>query len=250
MRLTKEDLDALRKDLTGLARSGRSLESISRALVGHLRTTLKDENGEPALALVRFFKTHVYSDLPPDLQQFADRWIPEEDRPEWLRCLTLLATDGDEPRWRNRRESAGHQAVPLLSEEMVLGAPMIAQMIREFGLSISEVVNPAPDLIVQSTATYGIFHIPEAQESPYIPDQADFVKPYGIHSVLGFGGLLPNADLWTIIMFSRLPISKETAASFRRIASGLTVTLIPFAEKTFTETRAAAQAGGSTAQGR
>ncbi|MCA1733338.1 MAG: hypothetical protein LC732_07010 [Acidobacteria bacterium] len=67
--------------------------------------------------------------------------------------------------------------------------------------------------------------------------------------MLGFGGLLPNADLWTIIMFSRLPISKQTAASFRRIASGLTVTLIPFVEKTFTETPTAQQAGNSTAQG-
>ena len=247
MHLSKEGLDALRKDLTGLARSGSSLESISHALVEHLRSTLKDEKGEPALALVRFFKTHVYSDLPPDLQRFADRWIPEGDRPEWLRCLTLLATDGDEPRWKDRKESAAHQAVPLLSEEMVLGAPMIAQLIREFGLSITAVVNPAPDLIVQATATYGIFHIPEAQESPHIPAQEEFVKPYGIHSVLGFGGLLPNADLWTIIMFSRLPISKETAASFRRIASGLTVTLIPFVEKTFTETPAPQQAGSSTA---
>lgn len=241
MHLTTEDLAALRKDLTGLARSERSMESIGRALVQHLRTTLKDERGQPTLALVRFFKTHLYTELPDELRAFADRSIPEGERPEWLRCLTLLATDGDKPEWRSRQESRGHQAIPLVSEEMVLEAPMITQLITQFGLSIAAVVNPDPDLIVESTNTYGIFHIPEAQGSPYIPAQTEFVVPYGVRSVLGFGGLLPNADLWTTIMFSRLPISKQTAESFRRIASGLTVALIPYADKTFTETPSSPQ---------
>lgn len=236
LRLSPEDLAELRQEMTRIARNGSSIESIARDLVDYLFGRVRDEQGEPALALVRFFKTHLYSDLPVELRAWADRSAPGADRPEWLRCLTLLATRGAQPAWCRCEDSVAHRAVPLMSEEMVREAPMIAQLIREFGLSIATVVHPDPDLIVEATRTYGIFHVTDAPASPYIPAQEEFVIPHGIRSVLGFGGLLPNADLWTIIMFARVPISKRSAESFKRIASGLTVTMIPFADKTFRET--------------
>lgn len=73
MHLTPEDLASLRKDLTALARSGRSLESIGRTLVQHLRTTLRDEQGQPALALVRFYADKTFTETPSSPQRVAER---------------------------------------------------------------------------------------------------------------------------------------------------------------------------------
>lgn len=48
--------------------------------------------------------------------------------------------------------------------------------------------------------TYGVFHVAEARESAYVPAQADFVVPYGIRSVVGFGGPLATGDLFAVIL--------------------------------------------------
>ena len=49
--------------------------------------------------------------------------------------------------------------------------------------------------------TYNVFHVPEAFDNPLIPAQEDFVLPYRIKSVLGFGGLLPSGDIFAVILF-------------------------------------------------
>ena len=100
--------------LTGAAE--RAVEFFLRELV--------DEDGGPACALVRFFKTHPYADLPHELQDLVQNSVPDP-APD-LRCLTLLATRGQEPAWNATEHSRGHRAIPLVSEEMVRQAPMIA----------------------------------------------------------------------------------------------------------------------------
>lgn len=51
-----------------------------------------------------------------------------------------------------------------------------------------------------------------------MPAQASFVVPLGIRSVIGFGGLLPSRELFTLIVFSKAPISKEVAGLFKSLA--------------------------------
>jgi hypothetical protein len=147
-----------------------------------------------------------------------------------MRCLTLLATVGDERQWNDRRVSLGHQAIPLPSEEIVSRAPMIAQLIQQFGLGIRDIVRPASDVVRNLEGkTYGVFHVAEAAGSPYIPAQAAFVQRYDIRSVLGFGGSVAGADLFAVILFSRVPISQESADRFRTIALDVKAALVPFA---------------------
>ena len=169
-------------------------------------------------ALVRFYKTHSFGGLPADDQAFARRLLGSVHPTPGLKCLTLLSTAGDEPAWNSPRESRGHRAIPLPSVQMVENAPMIASLIRQFGLTIEAVVNPPAMAETLAGKTYNVFHVPEALGNTAIPAQDDFVIPYRIRSALGFGGVLRTGDLFAVIMFSKVPIPEETASRFRNIA--------------------------------
>lgn len=96
---------------------------------------------------------------------------------------------------------------------------MIAQLVREFGLDLAAVVQPAPEVVRDTKGRkYGVFYVAEARGSPYIPAQAEFVEKYGVRSVVGFGGTLATGDLFAVILFSRVHIDAAAADRFRAIA--------------------------------
>ena len=76
--------------------------------------------------------------------------------------------------------------------------------------------------------TFNTFHIAHAVDSPYIPAQDDFVKPYGVKSVLGFGGVLSSGELFVVIMFSKVSISASTASSFHDLSANVKEAVEPF----------------------
>ena len=89
-------------------------------------------------------------------------------------------------------------------------------------------MTPDPRLIGDlEQRTYNTFYLPEASGSPYIPAQEEFVTPFGIKSVLGFGGVLTSGHLFAIIMFSKTPIPRETAESFRKLAPNVKAAVLP-----------------------
>jgi hypothetical protein len=158
-----------------------------------------------------------------------------------MRCLTLLGSVGDQPTWNGRRSSTGHQAIPLPSADIIEKAPMIAQLVRQFGLELTDIVQPTTDLVRGlGGKTYGVFHVPEAPGSPYIPAQKDFVLKFGIRSVVGFGGSLPSDDLFAVILFARVPISSETADRFRNLALDVKSGFFPYREREIFNSEAAA----------
>lgn len=216
--------------LRKLGVGANSMEAVANKIVRYFHTQFLDpDTGKSALALVRFFKTHSYRDLPVELRQLADQALGYNPTQDELKCLTLLATAGDRPEWNVRTASTGHQVIPLPSERIVAQAPMISQLIKQLGLAISDVVAPDSDLLVDlHERTYNVFHVPEAQGSPYIPAQDEFVRPYQIRSVLGFGGVLPSGNLMAIVLFSKVPIKRETAELFRPLSLNAKMTVLPF----------------------
>jgi len=234
MDLAKFDLNDMIECGRAVRKAGEAASSMEEAadeIIQLLRSTLVDgETGEANCPLVRCFKTHPLSQLPPDLEQIAQGSLSDQRslRPD-LPCLTLLATAGDMEPWNDRRSSRGHAAIPLESVEMVERAPMIASLLRQMGLKIETALNPDSRLILDADQhTFNVFHVEHAQGNPSIPAQADFVRPYGIRSALGFGGLLPGGELFVIVMFSRVTIPRETADMFRTIALGVKLALLPF----------------------
>ncbi|MER3435273.1 MAG: hypothetical protein C4288_18130 [Leptolyngbya sp. ERB_1_1] len=217
---------ALRK----LGMGADSMETVANRMTRYFYEQFLDpETGENAFALVRFFKTHAYSDLDANLQQSANRILKDSPEQIEMKCLTLLATTGDQPEWNDRLASTGHQAIPLPSEQMVAQAPMISQLIHQLGLTIHNVLSPDPDLLVNlQERTYNVFHIPEAEECIHIPAQAEFVRPFQIKSVVGFGGILPSGNLIAIILFSKVPIQREIAELFKPLALNVKMAVLPF----------------------
>ena len=208
----------------------RTMEEVAQAAV---RFVVEDLDGT---AMARLYKTQPFATLPGELQQWAAGQSAIEPGPE-TRCLTLLATAGDQPDWNDRKASKGHQAIPLVSREFIQRAPMVASLIAQFGLDPESVLNPrASRLTTMVEQRYGVFHVEHALGSASVPAQA-FVQEHGIGSVLGFGGVLHSGDLFALILFSRRHISPECAELFAPLAASLKLALTPFVGREFADRR-------------
>lgn len=229
-RFSLSDMIRCGAEIRRAAEQAKTMEEAAGQLVHFLYGTFRPTNGTTGCALVRCFKTHPYAALPEELKDFALRLMPQGTGVSAdLRCLALLATAGDQPEWNDRRTSLGHQAIPLPSAEFVEQAPMIAQLFRQLGLEIPHAIAPSPELLLDvDQRAFSVFHVPDAPDSPYVPAQADFVRKYSIASVLGFGGMLPNGDIFAVIMFSKVYIPRETADLFSTLALNVKLALLPW----------------------
>lgn len=226
---TLRDMTECGSALRRLGAAGWSMEEVAQLMVRHLHEHLTAPGGEPACVLVRFFKTHPYAGLDAGARAFADRLLDGRPAAPGLTCLALLASAGAEPQWNSRHASAGHQAIPLPGEEVVTRLPMIAQLLRQFGLDVGAVTRPDPAVLGDlDQHTCNVFHVAEAAGSPHVPAQ-DFVRRHGVRSVLGFGGVLPTGDLFAVILFARVAVPAATADLFKALALSAKLAVLPFA---------------------
>lgn len=220
--LTRFDLPEMLRCSTGLRKAMRgssSMEAAARAQCRYLYDELRTVTDDRACVLVRCYKTHLYGELPPELQAFARRQLPSDLRPsDTMRCLALLATVGEEEAWNDRRRSQGHQAVPLPSASVVERAPMIAQLFRALGVDLESVVTPEASIVHDLEGkSYGVFHVRDARKSPHIPAQ-DFVDRYGVRAVVGYGGSLKTGEMFATVLFTRTTVTAKSADRFRTLA--------------------------------
>ncbi|HEU4910485.1 MAG TPA: SpoIIE family protein phosphatase [Actinomycetes bacterium] len=227
--------DMVRLD-AGLRSGGQgaaSMEAAARSVVTHLADRLIDkESGEKSCVLARLFVTVPLGSLEPALQEVARAALPPGltgRAAESVRCLTLLATVGDESDWCSRRSSRGHQVVPLPNEAAIERSPMIAELFRQLGVDVGGGVagDGAPFVVGRHGGAPDVFHVEHAPGSPFVPAQAEFVQRYGVRSVLGFGGVLPDGEVYAVICFSRSHIPRDTAEKFATVASSVGLVLLP-----------------------
>ncbi len=232
-KLTYREMMAIRAAIRdGFEDEPESVADAASRILHYLYDNLGDRDGQPACALARTFKTHPYQRLDSELREFARAIEPNADRIKDLRCLVLLATIGQEPAWNSRHESRGHMCIPLVSEQMIEQAPMISQLIKQIGIDVSMVLRPDPALMLnQQQASYNVFYVPEADGSPYIVAQEDFVRRYKVASVIGFGGLAGAGDLLATILFSKVRISMEVADLFKVIGLNVRIAMLPLLSK-------------------
>lgn len=209
------------------------MEKTAGEIVRYLRDTLIIQpHGTLLCSLVRLFKTHSYSHLSPELQESARAILCDHEPFPEMKCLTLLASSGDLPEWNRREASVDHKAIPLPSEAFVARFPMISQLINQFGLETSALLKPKPEILVDAEEQkFNVFHIADAEGSPYVPAQEDFVIPFGIRSVLGFGSLLPGGSMFAVIIFSRLRVSSQTAKMLAPISLSAKLALLPVVDE-------------------
>jgi hypothetical protein len=111
---------------------------------------------------------------------------------------------------------------------------MIVNLFRQLGISVGRFINPDPEyLLDMSQTSFNVFHVPEALGSPVIPGQLNFVIPYGISSVLGFGGVLPSGEMFAVNMFFKVAVTHETAQLFKFLSLNAKIALLPFENLVF-----------------
>jgi hypothetical protein len=233
-RFSLRDMTRCGIELRQVGAHAASMEEVAVRIASYFYDRLGDRTGERgACALVRVFVTLPYRALEAEQRAFAEAVLGHAPDDPRMKCLTLLGTRGDEAAWNSRHTSTGHRALPLPSATAVARSPMIAQLIRQLGVEIAAFLSPDGRLMVDDEQhTFNVFHVEEAMGSPYIPAQEEFVRPHGIRSVLGFGGLLPSGDLYATILFSRTHIPRDVADLFKTLALNVKVALLPFVDRT------------------
>ena len=234
-RFTMAEMTRCGAALRDIGEGAQSMEEVADRIVSHLHSNMCDEvSSEPGTALGRLFKTHPYDELSSDLQEFALEVLGRQPDDPSMKCLTLLATRGTQEGWNSRHTSKGHKAIPLISGEMANAFPMISNLVQQFGLEASDLLNPEPHMLVDmEQEAYNVFFEPSALGSDFIVAQEEFVIPQKIESCLGFGGMLPSGNLFAVIIFSTVPVSPHVASMFRTIALSVKLALLPFEGRVF-----------------
>jgi signal transduction histidine kinase len=233
-KFTLRDMSECGLALRQIAEKADCMEDVSNLIIKYFyEHFINKDTGEKSCILVRFFKTHAYGKLTPELQEYVQDILSQNKIADDLKCLTLLATAGKQTEWNSRYKSVGHKAIPLVNEDTIHRIPMISQLITQLGLNPGIVLQTDPDLLIDSEQKmYNVFYISNALGSPYIPSQESFVIPFGVKSVIGFGGLLPSGDMFAILMFLKVIVPPPVVELIRPLALNVKTAVLPFDDAT------------------
>ena len=229
-KFTLRDMSECGLALRQIAEKADCMEDASNLIIKYFyEHFINKDTGEKSCILVRFFKTHAYEKLTPDLQEYVREILGQNKVADDLKCLTLLATAGELPEWNSRNKSIGHKAIPLANEDAIHRIPMISQLIRQLGLNPGILLQPEPDLLIdREQKMYNVFYIPNALGSSHIPSQTSFVIPFGVKSVIGFGGLLPSGDMFAVLIFLRVIVPQTIVELIRPLALNVKTAILTF----------------------
>jgi PAS domain S-box-containing protein len=224
------DMTVCSSTLRTLSDDATGMDDAANRLVRYLYEYFIDgDTGKPACALVRLFTTRAYRDLSADRQACAQNVLSAERAIPDMKCLTLFATAGEQPEWNHTDLSQRYKAIPLVSDEFVAQFPMFSQLFIQLGINVDATLRSKPKLLIdEDEHTFNVFYVPDAVGNPFVPIQHEFVIPYGVRSVLGFGGLLPSGNLFVVILFTKVFLFRSTADLFKPLALSAKLALLPF----------------------
>jgi PAS domain S-box-containing protein len=213
-----EDTYRLAAEVRDLDTSAVGSDAAANLVVSYFFEQLRAmDSGAPACPLVRLFRTTTWSTLSDDtkaaLRPRLER-VPEPHMP----LLALRASRGLVPEWNDPLQSRAHRVLTFSAPHTT---PMVSGLMAQLGFS-----GETPLMLKTEDRLCDVFYVEQAVGSPFVPDQADFVRPHGIQSVLGFGGLLANNDAFIVLLFSCVHIARETADFFRVVAPSVGLALI------------------------
>jgi len=197
---------------------------------------------EASCVLVRCFVTLDRRRLPDRLATMVGSGTDADPDDQFL---VLLATEGIEPEWCDRRRSRHHQVIPLAGTAMSVTFPMVTRMFRQFGCPLPARPLQGGAFVDPAEHAFGVFHVEEATDSSAIPNQ-DFISKYQVASVVGLGGSLPTGDVFAVLIFSREPIDRHAARLVQPWALSIKLAFLPVFECVFAEEVATEQPRPST----
>lgn len=191
------DVVALGVRLRREAQTAYAIEDVAERVAEILHRELRmGPDREAATALVRVFVTCPFDELDPGQLEVVRGDDPTDG------FLVLAGSAGVEPAWNNPLDSRHHRVMPLTRLTPMLTAALGS---GEEGESSMDALG------------VGTLHVRDARDAFRIPDQ-DFVRCYGVRSVVAFTLDLPRADRVVIVLFSRVPLDTATVECLRPVA--------------------------------
>ncbi len=218
------------KSIRTIGDRANNFEEVAGRIVRYLYTHFTDSTmTQPACALVRLFRTQPFDELDEQRREFARRLLTGASCAGTVKCFCLAASAGQAPEWNDPALSRRYRAIPIRDISFIGQFPMMGQLLTQLGAVRDVLPSLTPTVLIDPhERAYNVFYVPEAAGSPYVPAQEEFVQRYGIHSVVGFGGLLPSGNLFAVILFSKAAIRPEDADCFRALALAAKLALLPF----------------------
>ena len=197
----------------------RSFEHVAQTTVEAVFRQFKDDDGQPAFALVRVFRAGIYDDLSPELQALAD-----PSNPYWL---ALYGTTGIQDAWCDRRRSQNHQVVPGGDNMPPMLEAVFSHAMQQ---DVIDTANIHP-VRRNDTAITQSYFVPHALGSPYVPAQEQFVIPYGIQSLLGLGSSFTSGTAYVLLGFSCQALNEDAALRFAELAPYLSSLMATYEDR-------------------
>lgn len=164
------------------------------------------------VVLARVFAVVPFERLPALDAEIALRFAERVGAVELLvpstPVLSLLGTSGVAADWNQREYSSGHLAIPLLSKQLVEGAPMLAQLLADLKLDLACLDDARPiDSKRMMGGTNQRFYVQSAKtaldaQGRFIIPARDFVAKYQIETVFGMAGAYVDGMIVAAIIFT------------------------------------------------
>jgi hypothetical protein len=183
------------------------------------------ESFEKSLALARVYATVPYGELPSFNRDFVDTLASNKGVSDSLEAstpvLSLMGTFGNEADWCDRKQSAGHVGIPLVSSAFVDAIPMVSRMLQQVGAGIEWMDSKDLAIVKQTAAKMsGFFYVPDASTEldslgrHVIPAQ-NFVSEYGVKTVFGLSSGYESGTIVVAIIFAKEEVAEETVATLQ-----------------------------------
>lgn len=215
----KEMLD-LQEQITADAAKSEFLEQAAQKYMSLLYDRLND-----SIIMARLFAAIQFKILPESNKCFVTKLAEKENVSDKISdqtlVLSLLGSRGVNPEWNDRRNSKDHIGIPLISKKFISKAPMISQLLDQFGIGMDWIDSTDKFYITKTlNSLSGIFFIKNAEtevneHGDKIIVAQDFVKREGIKSVFGIGGCyLGTSVFFASIIFTNEEVDENIVKRF------------------------------------
>ncbi len=208
-----------------LAASAVGLEQFAQGLVqGCQQTFRQPDSSDPEIVLARCFVTRPFRELSQEVQDWLQQREDRIGNPSTELCISLAGSAGMVAGWNDPALSSRYRAILVDSERFASRFPMFAEIFRQVGITTDDRRFGAGTMNIEPAGTScSVFSVPVAFESPYIPAQDEFVRPFGVRSVVGFGGWDGQGRYFLVILFARVPVPQKSVDLLRLLALAVRV---------------------------
>jgi hypothetical protein len=214
-----------RRIITQYGENEPSYEAAAQDMLYEIYHEFVDDQQAPLFALLRTFRLCQHANLPPE----ARRTLLPSWGEHWL---ALVATIGQDAAWNDREKSEHHGVIPAGD----FSSPMLKAAFEQINLEPGESKASIPAsehmvMLQEAISPIHYFYVEKALDNPYIVEQDDFVKPYGIQSVLGIGCPFVSGSFHMTLFFSKVPLENSDVRLLMQLAPFISALLATYDEK-------------------